>query len=330
MKDIQLCGMGNGLVDLQYMIPTETMAEFGMMKGEMRLIDDSERIRINEFFNDHNYTICSGGSAANSIIAFAQLGGKAAYSTVLGKDDFGDFYANEFRELNIELSADMLEELPTGTCYIFIAPDSDRTMLTYLGATALFSSKNVDEDIIARSEWVYIEGYKFSQQSSTEAVYKAIEYAKKHNTKIAFTFSDVFITENFRENVEKAYKYADLVFCNANESMSFTGENSFENAKKKIFESIESAVITNGENGSSIKIGNEIIDVPAYPVTPLDSTGAGDMFAGAFLYGMIVEKDIHFAGHLASLCSAKIVSKLGARMDEDYENIKQQIRDENQ
>ncbi len=327
MKDIQLCGMGNGLVDLQYMIPTETMAEFGMMKGEMRLIDDNERNRINEFFNEHNYTICSGGSAANSVIAFAQLGGKAAYSTVLGNDDFGHFYASEFRELNIELSADIIENNPTGTCYIFIAPDSERTMLTYLGATAQFSTKNVDEDIIARSEWVYIEGYKFSQQSSTDAVYKAIDYSKKHNTKIAFTFSDVFITENFRENVEKAYQQADLVFCNANEAMSFTGENSFENAKKKIFDSIENAVITNGEKGSSIKMGNEIFDIPAYPATPLDSTGAGDMFAGAFLYGMIVENDIHFAGHLASLCSAKIVSKLGARMDDNYDEIKQQIRE---
>lgn len=326
MKDIQLFGMGNGLVDLQYNISEETMADFGMKKGEMHLIDDQERSRIIHYFKDYKYNICSGGSAANSIIAFSQLGGKAAYSTVLGDDLFGNFYASEFSQLGIILKADLLPDKSTGTCYVFIAPDSERTMLTYLGATALFSKKNVDENLIKRSQWIYIEGYKFSQDSSTEAVYYAIELAKKHDTKIAFTFSDVFITENYRSKVEKAFEQADLIFCNEGEAKSFSGQNNFEKAKKYIFDNIYGAVITRGSDGSIIKFGDEIMEIPSYPVIPIDSTGAGDMFAGAFFFGLIQENDLKFAGHLASLCSAKIVSQLGARMEEDYNSIVNQIK----
>lgn len=326
MKDIQLFGMGNGLVDLQYNISEQAMSEFGMLKGEMRLIDDKERSRIIHFFKDYKYNICSGGSAANSIIAFSQLGGKAAYSTVLGDDLFGNFYASEFSELGIILNAELLNNYSTGTCYVFIAPDSERTMLTYLGATAYFSKKNVSEDIIKRSQWIYIEGYKFSQESSTDAVFYAIELAKKHNTKIAFTFSDVFITENYRSKMEKAFEMSDLVFCNENEAKSFTLQNDFEKAKDKIFNNINGAVITKGSEGSIIKYGEEILEIPPYPAKPVDSTGAGDMFAGAFLFGLIQENNLTFAGHLASLCGARIVSKLGARMDEDFNSIVNEIK----
>lgn len=326
MKDIQLFGMGNGLVDLQYNISEGTMSDFGMHKGEMHLIDEQERSKIIHYFKDYKYNICSGGSAANSIIAFSQLGGKAAYSTVLGDDLFGNFYASEFSQLGIILDADLLSDRSTGTCYVFIAPDSERTMLTYLGATALFSTKNVSEDLIKRSQWIYIEGYKFSQESSTEAVNYAISLAKKHNTKIAFTFSDVFITENYRDKVEKAFEQADLIFCNENEAKSFTKETDMNKAINSIFSRIHGAVITKGSEGSIIKYGNEVIEIPPYAANPVDSTGAGDMFAGAFLYGLIQEKDITFAGHLASLCGAKIVSKLGARMDEDFNSIVDEIK----
>ncbi len=325
-KDIQLFGMGNGLVDLQYNISEDTMSDFGMLKGEMHLIDDEERSRIIHYFKNYKYNICSGGSAANSIIAFSQLGGKAAYSTVLGDDLFGNFYASEFSQLGIILDAELLPEKSTGTCYVFIAPDSERTMLTYLGATALFSPKNVSEELIKRSQWIYIEGYKFSQQSSTEAVNYAMSLAKKHNTKIAFTFSDVFITENFRSKVEAAFDQADLIFCNENEAKSFTKETEMDKAIKSIFDRINAAVITKGSEGSIIKYGDEIINIPPYAANPIDSTGAGDMFAGAFLYGLIQENDLTFAGHLASLCGAKIVSKLGARMDEDFHSIVNEIK----
>lgn len=324
-KDIQLCGMGNGLVDIQYRISEEIMAEFGMKKGEMRLIDNEERQRLEKFFKDYPFYRCSGGSAANSIIAFSQLGGKAAYKTVLGNDELGKFYAKEFEQLGIDLFAEYKNDYPTGLCFVFIAPDSERTMLTSLGATAFFSTKNLIEDVIARSEWIYLEGYKFSQEESTKSVYKSIELAKKYNTKIAFGVSDVFITENFHSNVAKAVPEADLFFCNENEALSFTKEKTIEKATSKLFNLVENVVITKGAQGSIIKWKNEIFEVNSFPADAVDSTGAGDMFAGAFLYGVINKNDPHYAAKLASYCSAKVVSQLGARMDADYEEIKQFI-----
>jgi hypothetical protein len=327
-KDIQLCGMGNGLVDIQYRISESTMAEFGMKKGEMRLIDNEERKRLEEFFKDFPYNRCSGGSAANSIIAFSQLGGKAAYKTVLGNDELGKFYAKEFEDLGINLYAEYKNDYPTGLCFVFIAPDSERTMLTSLGATAFFSPKNLIEDVIARSEWIYLEGYKFSQEDSTLSVYKSIELAKKYNTKIAFGVSDVFITENFHSNVAKAVPEADLFFCNENEALSFTKETTIEKATKKLFDMVKNVVITKGPQGSIIKWNDEIFEVKSYPAKAIDSTGAGDMFAGAFLYGVINKYNPHYAAKLASYCSAKVVSQLGARMKANYEEIKQIIEKE--
>lgn len=325
-KDIQLCGMGNGLVDIQYSITEEKMQEFGMKKGEMRLIDDSERIRLIKFFENDKHTQCSGGSAANSVIVFKQLGGTASYKTVLGNDKLGKFYADEFHSLDIILKAEFLNTHPTGTCFVFIAPDSERTMLTSLGATAFFAPNHIDEELIARSEWVYLEGYKFSQESSTEAVFRAVELAKKHNTKIAFTFSDVFIIDNFFSKVQKLLPYCDLVFCNENEAKSFTHSNNFEDAAKILFDMTDNVVLTKGPDGSKIKWENKIYDISAVPTNPVDTTGAGDMFAGAFLYGIINEKNPIFAANLASYCSSKIVSQFGARMNADFDYIKKFIK----
>jgi hypothetical protein len=324
-KEIQLCGLGNGLVDIQYRIDEKTMSDFGMEKGEMRLIDNDERARLEKYFANYSFNRCSGGSAANSIIAFSQLGGKAAYKTVLGNDELGHFYADEFKELGIQLFAEFRNDYPTGLCFVFIAPDSERTMLTSLGATAFFSPKNLIEDVIAKSEWIYLEGYKFSQSDSTKSVFKSIEFAKKHNTKIAFGVSDVFITENFYEPVAKAVPDADLFFCNENEALSFTKENTIEKAQDKLFSLVENVVITKGAKGSIVKWNNEVIDIQAFPTQAVDSTGAGDMFAGAFLYGIIEKNDPYYAGKLASYLSSKVVSQLGARMNDNYDKIKNEI-----
>jgi hypothetical protein len=326
MKNIQLCGLGNGLVDIQYTISEETMADYGMKKGEMRLIDNTERERLLEYFKDEKFSICSGGSAANSVIAFTQLGGSACYKTVLGDDKFGKFYADEFEELGIILRADFLTDYPTGTCFVFIAPDSERTMLTSLEATAFFAPKHLDEQLIARSEWIYIEGYKFSQVLSTEAVAEAVKLAKKHGTKIAFSVSDVFIIDNFYEKVKSLLPDCDLIFCNEHEAMALTKTHDFDSACDKLFSECSNAIITQGPKGSRIKWDNNIFDVPAFSANAIDTTGAGDMFAGAFLYGIINSKNPQFAGYLASLCSAKAVSQLGARMNQNFEQIKSDIK----
>ncbi|MDP2364759.1 MAG: adenosine kinase, partial [Ignavibacteria bacterium] len=193
MKDIKLCGLGNGLLDLQYEVDDEYLVRFGLNKGEMRLVSSEVQAEMINSVENLKFNKSSGGSAANTIIAFAQFGGKSAYQTTLGNDDFGWHYANEFKELGIELSTEFLPEVSTGTCLVLITPDSERTMNTHLGASALFNTEHVNEDLIKRSEWIYLEGYKLTSESSADAVFKAIEIARINNTKIAFTFSDVFV-----------------------------------------------------------------------------------------------------------------------------------------
>lgn len=324
-KDIQLCAIGNGIVDLQFYINDDELEDLKVNKSEMKLISDDYAEVLSNLTKTHKFHQISGGSAANTIIAFSKMGGKGAFITVLGDDDFGKFYSKEFEDLGITLEAEFLNTHSTGLCFIFITPDAERTMLTHLGATSNISPKHIKEELIARSEWIYLEGYLFSQENSTEAIYRAVDLSKKHSTKIALTFSDVFITENYSEEIKKILPDCDLIFCNENEAKSFTGEDTADMAIDKLYSMVQNAVITKGSKGSIIKWNGDIYEIPSYPASPIDATGAGDMFAGAFLYGIITLSNPMLAGHLASLSAAKVVSQIGARMSADYDEIKNQI-----
>lgn len=328
MKDIQLCGLGNGLVDIQYEVSESELLALGLKKGEMRLVESESQLLLLEKYANRKHNKCSGGAAANTIICFSQLGGKAAYKTVLGNDEFGHFYAQEFLDLGIELRAEMLDDYPTGTCFVFITSDGERTMHTALGATAFFGKHNIDENIIARSEWLYAEGYKFTAQSSTEALFYSIELAKKHNTKISLTFSDVFIIENFRDNLRKVVASSDLVFCNENEAYCYTGKQNIEEAIEELSKECPNIVITLGANGSIIKWDGKIYQIPPYPATPVDTTGAGDCFAGGFMYGIITTGNPVVSGHIASAVGARVVSQLGARISGDLKELRDRILEE--
>lgn len=357
-KNIKLCGIGNGLVDLQFEVDDYIIDKLKLNKGEMRLVSSEEQQIMIQFIRGQvlgvreqglgvqnpkpktqnpntetqnlklktqNFSQSSGGSAANTIIAFAEFGGSAAYMTSLGNDDFGKYYSGEFKELGIKLDSHFLETEPTGTCLVLITPDSERTMNTALGASALFSPEHINEETIAESEWLYLEGYKLTAESSTEALFEAIRLAKKSDTKIAFTFSDVFVVENFRENLEKVVKSSDLIFCNKNEAKAFTQENDFDKAKQKLFNKSLNVIITMGSDGSFVKWEDNVYNIPSYPVKAIDSTGAGDMFAGGFLYGIIYKKDPVYAGNLGSYAASLVVSQMGARLKTDYDIIKDNI-----
>ncbi len=320
-KDLQLCGLGNALVDIQIQVHDDDLDGLGANKGEMALVESARQTEILQRFSFQSSHKCSGGSAANTIIAFSEFGGKAAYKTLLGNDNYGEFYSREFKDLGIVLKADKIDTSPTGTCLILITPDAERTMLTSLGASAEFGIDDIDEEIIRRSEWLYIEGYKFSGRASTEAVIAAIGYAKKYGTKIAVTFSDIFIIEAFRDNLSRAAAGADLIFCNAGEAIAFTNTQSVDAAFSKLGEICPNVVVTLGNKGSKVKWGDEILFIPPYPAKAIDTTGAGDMFAGAFLYGIISAGSPLKAGHLASYSSSRIVSQMGARLNTDYAKL---------
>jgi len=332
IKDIDLCGIGNALVDIQIEVDDSVIENFNLVKGGMQLADSQQQSQIIKALSDKKHYKSSGGSAANTIIAFSQLEGKAAYQTVIGKDELGNFYSKEFTDLGIELVSKDESDYPTGTCLVLITPDSQRTMVTALGASAFYTINEVDEEMIKRAKWLYIEGYEFTQESSTEAVFKAVELAKMNETKIALTFSDGFIIDLFYDKVKQIADVSDLVFCNESEAMKFSKSNNLSETIVYFNENIKNFAITRGAEGSIIKWTDDFFEIPSYPIVPKDSTGAGDMFAGAFLYGLIKTDSAFIAGHLASISASKVVSQLGARLlkkelIEFRDNILKEIKD---
>ena len=320
-KVIDLCGIGNSLLDIQYLVDDDLIKQLNINKGEMRLVDSSEQKKVIEKINFPEENRASGGSAANTIIAFSQFGGKAAYNSKLGDDDYGKFYAKEFEELGIVLNYSKSKTEPTGTCLILISPDSERTMLTNLGASASFGIEDISEELIKSSKWLYLEGYKFSKKSSTDALFKAIEIAMANNTKISLTFSDAFITSNFRDSISECIKHCDLIFCNEAEALNFSQTDKIEESIKFLNDKIKNFAITKGSKGAVVKWKDKFYQIPSYPANPVDSTGAGDIFAAGFFYGIIKYNDPELAGKFGSLAGAKIVSQIGPRLKQEHSKI---------
>ena len=324
-KDIQLTGLGNALVDLQYEVQDHELADLEFEKGAMTLVDIDKQQEIISKFEDRIHRRCSGGSAANTIIAFAAFGGKAAYKTHLGADELGDYYFKEFEELGIHLHAEQIDSDPTGTSFVMITPDSERTMVTSLGASAKHGKHHINDEIIANSEWLYIEGYKFSERDSTEAVHHAVQICKENDTKIALSFSDKFIIDVFRESLDYVVHHSDLIFCNEVEATTYTGTNDLKESFTKLCDIVPNVAATMGNNGSLVKWENSKLEIPSYEANLLDTTGAGDMYAGGFLYGIINSRDPHIAGHLGSYAAALVVSQYGARLEKDHKEVRDKI-----
>ncbi|MFN3781728.1 MAG: adenosine kinase, partial [Candidatus Kapaibacteriota bacterium] len=293
-KKLDVCGLGNGLVDILYRVSYEDLEQLGLRKGEMRLVDSALQSKLLEKLAGKEYVICSGGSAANTIVAFTQFGGASAYHTVVGNDSFGKFYVDEFQKLGILLNAPMIDE-PTGTCIVLITPDSERTMNTSLGATAYFGAEHINPSYIQNSKWLYLEGYKFTAPKSTEALFYSIDIAKSSGTSISLSLSDVFVITNFFDKVIEAAKLVDLLFCNEQEALALTETQKFDDARRILSKLVRNFIITRGEKGSYAFIDGNDYFFSSFETKAIDTTGAGDMYAAGFLYGLIKKGDIDFA-----------------------------------
>lgn len=324
-KDIHLCGLGNALVDIEFQLSDSEFDSLNLQRGTMTLVDSSDQNVLIKQMEHHTPHRSSGGSAANTIIAFGQFGGKAGYKAVLGDDDMGRFYAREFTDLGIHLDAELVPDTHTGKCLVLITPDAERTMLTALGVNGTFSTEHIVESTIARSEWLYMEGYKFTEPSGRAAIMESIMLAKKYGTKIAVSFSDTFIVNFFREGLEEALAYADLIFCNLTEGAAYTGLENADEVFGALAEQFPNVCLTLGKSGSRVHWNSAAFEIPSYPTTPIDTTGAGDMYAAGFLYGITHGYSPDTAGRLGSLAASKIVSQFGARLKESPKAIRDEI-----
>ena len=204
-KILQLCGLGNAIVDIFLEVSDDEFAALGFERGTMRLVDLAEQKTLLDRYQKHEPRLVSGGSVANSTIAFSQLGGDAGFIGCVGDDRYGLFYASEFEELGIDIGNPIIVNEATGTCVCVITPDAERTMRTCLAVSSHLAARHVDEERIKNSEWLFIEGYVFANPATGQtAIREAIRLAKKHNTRIALTCSDAFVVNVFGDAFNEA------------------------------------------------------------------------------------------------------------------------------
>ena len=316
-KKYNVYGIGNALVDLEFKVTEEFLQTHEVQKGLMTLVDEETQSRLIKEIDTTNTDRKSGGSAANSIIAVSQLGGKSFYSCKVANDEFGDFYLSDMKDAGVTTNLDDVEreEGITGKCLVMITDDADRTMNTYLGITVNISEQEVDEAAIKDSEYIYLEGYLVASDTGFDAMKKVKKVAEDSGVKTAITLSDPSIVEIFKDKfVDVIGASVDLLFCNEEEAMTYTGTDNVMDAREALKKDARKFVITQGKNGAMIYDGDTFIDIEPYEVKAIDTNGAGDMFAGAFLYGITNGLGYAGAGKLASLASSKVVAQYGPRL----------------
>jgi len=315
MKEFQICGLGNAIVDIFLEVSEAEFAQLGFERGGMRLVEQTEQKTLLERYQKHEPKLVSGGSVANSIIAFSQLGGQAAFIGCVGDDRYGLFYAKEFEELGIDIGNPIIVNEGTGTCLCIITPDAERTMRTSLAVSSHLAARHVDANRVKKSDWLFIEGYVFANPDTGQtAIREAIKVAKANDTKVAITCSDAFVVNVFGDALRDALKQTDLFFCNETEACAVTGASTAEDAFNKLTASIPSVVVTNGPHGAYVRHDGVKAHVPAFPSQPKDLTGAGDMFAGAFLYGITHGVSPEKAARGGAFLSHKVITQIGARL----------------
>lgn len=316
-KKFDVYGIGNALVDMEFEITDDFLKKANIEKGLMTLVDENRQNEIIHQCHGVQHRRSCGGSAANTMIAISQFGGKSFYSCKVASDETGDFYFKDLMENGVEtnLSSGKLEPGITGKCIVMVTPDADRTMNTFLGITSNFSTKELVEDHLKNSEWVYIEGYLVASPTGKEAAVKAKKLANTHNVKTSLTFSDVNMVNFFGPGLaEMIGDGVDLLFCNEAEAFAYTKKTNIEEVSTELKKIAKTFVVTLGARGAFIFDGAKDIHVVTMPVEAVDTNGAGDLFAGAFLYAINNGLSYAEAGKLGCLSSSTLVTQFGARL----------------
>jgi sugar/nucleoside kinase (ribokinase family) len=308
-------GVGGALVDIQVQVTDDILTSLGFAKGIMTLVEAPTQQHVLSTLDGWPVNRCAGGSAANTIMGIADLGGKAAYAGKVGNDHLGAFCLEDMRQLGVTIEVPPSDAGPTGTCVVLITEDAQRTLLTHLGVSATLSPTDIHEADIREAAYVYIEGYLFAGPSTQAAALKAIELAKKNNVRVALTISDPFLVDLCRDTFWALIKGpVDLLFCNLEEVRSLTGKTDPVDCAHDIHQHAANVALTLGGDGSIIMHDGKLLPIEGVKVHVIDTTGAGDMYAAGVLYGITNGLSWQKAGHLASHAAARIVSQLGARL----------------
>jgi len=316
-KKYNVFGIGNALVDIVTEVDDQFLKDHNIEKGLMTLVDEEHQTRVSNAINMSKSNKQCGGSAANSIIAVSQFGGSSYYSCKVANDELGNFYKKDLNDNGVDSNLhDGLESGITGKCLVMTAEDASRTMNTFLGITSDYSRSEINEAALKDSQYLYIEGYLVTSENGQDAMKHAKKLAEDNGVHTALTFSDPSMVKYFRDPMESVVGASvDLLFCNEEEAMLYTGKDNLAEAREVLKKDAKKFVITQGKNGAMIFDGDTFIDIEPYNVQAIDTNGAGDSFAGAFLYGITNGKSYADSGKLASLASSKVVTQFGPRLE---------------
>src|SRR5258708_2892440 len=308
-------GIGNAVFDVLVQADEGFLSRHGMTKGGMALIDEA---RATAIYSDMGpATEMSGGSAANTIVGIANLGARAAYVGKVRDDQIGRLYTHDIRAAGVAFETMAASGGPaTGCSYILVTPDGERTMNTYLGAAQELMPSDIDEAQIAASNIIYLEGYLWDPKSAKEAFVKAATIAHGAGRQVALTLSDSFCVDRYRDEFLDLMRKGtvDLVFANEAELHSLYQTSDFDTALKQLRSDTKLGVVTRSEKGCVVAYGDGVISVPAFPIQKMvDTTGAGDLFAAGFLFGLVRNAGHEAAGRLGALAAAEVIQHIGAR-----------------
>lgn len=308
-----VCGIGSAIVDVLSKTDDQFISDNGLLKGAMMLIDEERAEYLYEFMGDA--IECSGGSVANTIGGIASLGGTPAFIGKVKQDVLGEAFRNDMRSIGVHFDTIAATTgKATARCYIFVTPDAQRTMNTYLGACTGLSEADMNDALIARSKVTYVEGYLWDMPHTIAAIKKAFSIAKAHGRKSAFTLSDLFCVERHREDFLALIPTLDILFANERELLSLMQTENFEEAKEAIRGRCPVIALTRSEHGSVVITPTDTIAVPAETgLNVVDTTGAGDLYASGFLYGYTQDWDLKRCAELATRCASAIIQQVGAR-----------------
>lgn len=319
-------GIGNAIFDVLVRTDEAFLAAQDMTKGSMALIDEARAKSIYDAMGPA--TTMSGGSAANTIVGVAGFGARAAYVGKVKSDEVGRAYAHDIRAAKVAFDTPAAADGPaTGCSYILVTPDGERTMNTYLGAAQNLTPSDIDPAQIAGSAITYLEGYLWDPQSAKEAFLKASEIAHGAGRKVALTLSDSFCVDRYRGEFLDLMrrKVVDIVFANESELHSLYQTADFDTGLGALRKDVGLAVVTRSEKGCVVIEGGDTTPVPAHPISELvDTTGAGDLFAAGFLFGLVRGASHTDAGRLGALAAAEVIQHIGARPQVSLKELAQQ------
>lgn len=310
----EVAGIGNAIVDVLSFSDDAFLAKHKLVKGTMTLVDGARADTI--YKAKGQSTECSGGSVANTLAGMASLGAKTAFIGKVSNDQLGSIFVHDLHAVGVHFSTPPLIGGPaTASCLVLVTPDAQRTMATYIGACATVSEGDIDEEIITHAAITYIEGYLWDTGNAKAAIRKAMQLARGAERKIALTLSDTFCVDRHREEfLQLMARDVDILFANEAELKSLYQTEDIDYALAKLRGVCDVAAVTRSEKGSIILTAEEVVIAPTKPVAKVvDTTGAGDLYASGFLYGLTRGWDLKSCAMLGNSCAGEIITQLGAR-----------------